>query len=77
MALGLAAFRSQIPPDKRAKLPYCREHESDAFARRDAKYPVFDRRANRPPRDAAGESKQQVGGRIRTAPPDIEQGSLF
>lgn len=37
LALRLPGRWSELPPDKRGRLPYCRDHEADAFARRAAK----------------------------------------
>ena len=36
-ALRLPGRWSELPPDKRGRLPYCKDHEADAFARRAAK----------------------------------------
>ena len=36
LALRLPGLWSELPPDKRGRLPYCKAHEADAFARRDA-----------------------------------------
>lgn len=35
LAIRLPGLYSKLPSDKRGRLPYCRDHEADAVARRD------------------------------------------
>jgi len=77
MALRLPGLYSQIPTEKRGRLPYCAAHEADAFARRAAKYPeAGNRNDHPPPGNAVRQPKPAAGRGIRPPAHDHEQGKL-
>lgn len=66
--LGLrhAGLRRDLPPDKRGYLPFCPDHEADAFARRDK----ATGKAPAPQQPAKAKA-------VRADPPDAAQKGLF
>jgi hypothetical protein len=68
-ALRLPGRYTELPEGKRGRLPYCKAHEADAFARRDGAFA--------PPRASVEQPKPRAGGKVSVPAPDTGQGALF